>query len=163
MNEKYTIMSPFDITSKMLGPYMFSATARESLGDKMELYFQDHSFMPLFIQVCLVYVDDYILSLTVSQENYLKTDPAKLRNYDGPMKQVKALELMDKAASSISDGDLVDALIHGCVILYIPEDIWVAYSTQARAALVSDAFARCVLHCSTRLLPLRHRRALWRS
>ncbi|KAJ7236949.1 hypothetical protein C8J57DRAFT_1529735 [Mycena rebaudengoi] len=101
MNEKYTIMSPFDITSKMLGPYMFSATARESLGDKMELYFQDHSFMPLFIQ-----------------ENYLKTDPAKLRNYDGPMKQVKALELMDKAASSISDGDLVDALIHG------PEQHW---------------------------------------
>ncbi len=51
MNEKYSIMSPFDITSKMLGPYLFSATARETLGDKMELYFQDHSFIPLFIQV----------------------------------------------------------------------------------------------------------------
>lgn len=51
MNEKYTIMTPFDITIKMLGPYLFSATARETLGDKMELYFQDHSFMPLFIQV----------------------------------------------------------------------------------------------------------------
>lgn len=51
MNEKYSIMSPFDITSKILGPYLFSSTARESLGDKMELYFQDHSFMPLFIQV----------------------------------------------------------------------------------------------------------------
>ncbi|CAK5275876.1 unnamed protein product [Mycena citricolor] len=99
MNEKYTMMSPFDITSKMLGPYMFSATARESLGDKMEYYFQDHSFMPLFIQ-----------------ENYLKTEPARLRSWDGPMKQVKCLELMDRAASSISDGDLVDALIHGSVI-----------------------------------------------
>ena len=51
MNEKYTVMSPFDVTHKMLGPYLFSPTARESLGDKMELYFHDHSFMPLFIQV----------------------------------------------------------------------------------------------------------------
>ncbi|KAJ7283158.1 replication factor RFC1 C terminal domain-containing protein [Mycena rebaudengoi] len=116
MNEKYTIMSPFDITSKMLGPYMFSATARESLGDKMELYFQDHSFMPLFIQ-----------------ENYLKTDPAKLRNYDGPMKQVKALELMDKAASSISDGDLVDALIHG------PEQHWSLMPLHAVCSTVRPA------------------------
>ncbi|KAF7301137.1 Replication factor C subunit 1 [Mycena indigotica] len=96
MNEKYTIMSPFDITTKILGPYMFSSTARETLGDKMELYFQDHSFVPLFIQ-----------------ENYLKTEAARLRNYDGPMKQLKSLELMEKAAASISDGDLVDAMIHG--------------------------------------------------
>jgi replication factor C subunit 1 len=53
MNEKYAMMSPFDITNKMLGPYLFSATSRESLGDKMELYFHDHSFMPLFIQASL--------------------------------------------------------------------------------------------------------------
>jgi len=51
MNEKHAIMTPFDITSKMLGPYLFSGTARETLGEKMELYFQDHSFVPLFIQV----------------------------------------------------------------------------------------------------------------
>lgn len=51
MNEKYSHMSPFDITNKMLGPYLFSKTARETLGDKMELYFQDHSFMPLFMHV----------------------------------------------------------------------------------------------------------------
>lgn len=101
MNEKYSTMSPFDITSKMLGPYLFSHTARETLGEKMEYYFQDHSFVPLFIQ-----------------ENYLKTQPAKLRNLEGPEKILKELELMDKAASSISDGDLVDALIHG------PEQHW---------------------------------------
>jgi hypothetical protein len=117
MNEKYTIMNPFEITSKMMGPYMFSATSRESLGDKMELYFQDHAFMPLFIQVrychCrFLFPND---TLPLLKENYLKTEPARLRNYDGPMKQVKYLELMDKAASSISDGDLVDALIHGYV------------------------------------------------
>ena len=51
MNEKHSILSPFDITSKLLGPYVFSATSRETLGEKMEYYFQDHSFMPLFIQV----------------------------------------------------------------------------------------------------------------
>lgn len=53
MNEKYTVMTPFDITYKMLGPYMFSATSRETLGDKMELYFHDPSFVPLFMQVCI--------------------------------------------------------------------------------------------------------------
>ncbi|KAF4616049.1 hypothetical protein D9613_011358 [Agrocybe pediades] len=101
MNQKHSILSPFDITSKLLGPYVFSSTSRETLGDKMEYYFQDHSFVPLFIQ-----------------ENYLKTQPARVRNLDGPEKVLKELYLMDKAASSISDGDLVDALIHG------PEQHW---------------------------------------
>jgi hypothetical protein len=50
MNEKYSTMAPFDITSKMLGPYLFSHTAREALGEKMEYYFQDHAFMQPFIQ-----------------------------------------------------------------------------------------------------------------
>ncbi|KAL4241253.1 Replication factor C subunit 1 [Abortiporus biennis] len=95
MNEKNSIMTPFDITYKMLGPYLFSATARETLGEKMELYFHDHSFMPLFMQ-----------------ENYLKTQPSRVKNESGPEKILKQLELMDKAASSISDGDLVDAMIH---------------------------------------------------
>ncbi|KAK2465145.1 hypothetical protein APHAL10511_002837 [Amanita phalloides] len=96
MNEKYTVMSPFDITSKILGPQLFSATARESLGDKMDFYFQDHSFVPLFIQ-----------------ENYIRSQPARARNLVGPEKVLKELELMDSAASAISDGDLVDSLIHG--------------------------------------------------
>ncbi|KAF8959445.1 replication factor RFC1 C terminal domain-containing protein [Flammula alnicola] len=101
MNQKHSIMTPFDITSKLLGPYVYSSTSRETLGDKMEYYFQDHSFVPLFIQ-----------------ENYLKTTPARVRNLDGPEKILKELQLMDRAASSISDGDLVDALIHG------PEQHW---------------------------------------
>ncbi|KAF9457260.1 replication factor RFC1 C terminal domain-containing protein [Collybia nuda] len=116
MNEKYSIMSPFDITSKMLGPYLFSATARETLGDKMELYFQDHSFVPLFIQ-----------------ENYLKTQPARLRGLEGPEKTLKELELMDRAASSISDGDLVDALIHG------PEQHWGLMPLHAVCSAVRPA------------------------
>lgn len=51
MNEKYAVMTPFNIIQKMLGPYMFGPTSRETLGDKMELYFQDYSFVPLFVQV----------------------------------------------------------------------------------------------------------------
>lgn len=48
-----------------------------------------------------------------SQENYLKTEPSKLKNESGPEKSLRHLQLMYRAASSISDGDLVDALIHG--------------------------------------------------
>ncbi|EEB98765.1 hypothetical protein MPER_01672, partial [Moniliophthora perniciosa FA553] len=116
MNEKYTIMSPFDITTKVLGPYLFSATSRETLGDKMEYYFQDHSFVPLFIQ-----------------ENYLKSQPARIRNEDGPDKVLKHLQLMDKAASSISDADLVDGLIHG------PEQHWSLMPLHAICSTVRPA------------------------
>lgn len=49
-------MTPFNIIQKMLGPYMFSSTSRETLNDKMELYFHDHSFVPLFIQVRFIHL-----------------------------------------------------------------------------------------------------------
>ncbi|KAH6890105.1 purine nucleotide binding protein [Coprinopsis sp. MPI-PUGE-AT-0042] len=116
MNEKHQILSPFDITSKVLGPYLFSATSRETLGDKMEYYFQDHSFVPLFIQ-----------------ENYLKSQPARLKNYEGPERVMKELRLMDQAAASISDGDLVDALIHG------PEQHWGLMPLHAVCSTVRPA------------------------
>ncbi|KAF8607490.1 DNA replication factor C, large subunit [Ceratobasidium sp. AG-I] len=96
VNEKYSIKSPFEITNQILGPYTFSATSRYTLNDKIEMYFHDHSFVPLFIQ-----------------ENYLKTQPAKVSKLSGVQAQLKQLQLMDQAASSISDGDLVDAMIHG--------------------------------------------------
>lgn len=40
-------------------------------------------------------------------------EPAKCRGLEGPDLAMKKLELMDRAASSISDGDLVDTMIHG--------------------------------------------------
>ena len=52
----------------------------------------------------------------LEQENYIRSQPARVRNLDGPEKILKQLELMDRAASSISDGDLVDSLIHGYVL-----------------------------------------------
>jgi replication factor C subunit 1 len=99
-NEKSAIMTPFNVISKMFGPYTFSATSRETLGEKMEYYFHDHQFMGLFVQ-----------------ENYLKAQPAALRNLSGKEKAFKELQLMDRAASSISDGDLIDGMIHGYALL----------------------------------------------
>ncbi|KAL1723420.1 replication factor RFC1 C terminal domain-containing protein [Schizophyllum commune] len=116
-NEKYAMMTPFDITHKILGPYMFSATARETLNDKMELYFQDFSFMPLFIQ-----------------ENYLKMSPARVRNLDGPEKEMKLMKLMERASMAVSDGDLVDALIHG------PEQHWGLMPLHAVCSTVRPAY-----------------------
>ena len=116
MNEKYSVMTPFNVIIKVLGPYMFSSTCRETLSDKMEYYFHDHGFVPLFMQVLppapLLLVS---LSLTgMPQENYLRSTPARLQNEaEGPDKQMKHIELIEKAASSLSDADLVDAMIHG--------------------------------------------------
>ena len=50
-------MTPFNVINKMLGPYLFSSTARESLGDKMELYFHDPSFVPLIMQVLSYFLE----------------------------------------------------------------------------------------------------------
>ncbi|KDQ52029.1 hypothetical protein JAAARDRAFT_210788 [Jaapia argillacea MUCL 33604] len=116
MNEKYSIMTPFNVTAKLLGPYVFSATSRESLGDKQQYYFHDPSFMPLFIQ-----------------ENYLRAQPAQIRNLDGPPQALKALELLDQAASSISDGDMIDAMIHG------PEQHWSLMPLHAICSTVRPA------------------------
>ncbi|KAI0655304.1 DNA replication factor C, large subunit [Cubamyces menziesii] len=116
MNEKYSVMTPFGVTNKMLGPQMFSPTSRETLGDKIELYFHDPSFVPLFIQ-----------------ENYLKTQPSRIRNTDGPEKILKHLELMSKAADSISDGDIVDSLIHG------PNQYWSLMPLHAVCSTVRPA------------------------
>lgn len=100
-----------------MGPYLFSPTARETLSDKIELYFHDYSFIPLFVQ-----------------ENYLKFEPARLRSVSNPReKTIKQLRLMDKAASSISDADLVDALIHG------PEQHWSLMPLHAVTSTVRPA------------------------
>jgi replication factor C subunit 1 len=131
-NEKYSLMTPFNVISKMFGPYTFSATSRETLGEKMEYYFHDHQFMGLFVQ-----------------ENYLKAAPARLRNLEGKERALQELKLMDKAASSISDGDLIDTMIHGCVSLRLilsfahslssPEQHWALMPLHAVCAFVRPA------------------------
>jgi replication factor C subunit 1 len=94
--EKHVILKPWDITSKILGAGMFAANSKATLNDKIELYFNDHEFSYLMLQ-----------------ENYLNTQPMRASAFDGPERTLKLLELTEKAAESISDGDLVDRLIHG--------------------------------------------------
>ena len=113
-NEKYSVLTPFNVVQKILGPYMFSATSRDTLNEKIELYFHDYSFVPLFIQVGPTMLR-HAAYLFVQQENYLKTNPSRVRDLDGPRKALKQLKLMEKASESISDGDLVDSLIHGYI------------------------------------------------
>jgi replication factor C subunit 1 len=94
--EKHVILKPWDITQKILGGGMFAASSKATLNEKIELYFNDHEFSPLMLQ-----------------ENYLGTHPMQALSYSGKEKNMKTLELASQAADSISDGDLVDRMIHG--------------------------------------------------
>lgn len=99
MNEKNAIQTPWTLYSQLFGPQAFSAVSGMTFDDKLGLYYQDFSILPLFVQ-----------------DNYLKTKFSKSSSCHGMEKTLKDLELMTKAAEAISDGDLVDAMIHGCVL-----------------------------------------------
>lgn len=95
--EKHIILKPWDITGKILGGGMFASTSKATLNEKIELYFNDHEFSPLMLQ-----------------ENYLGTNPILTNQApNDKMRRLKHLDLVCKAADSISDGDLVDRMIHG--------------------------------------------------
>ena len=94
--EKNIILKPWDIIAKIMRPQMFAESGGSTLNQKTELYFNDHEF-----------------SYLMMQENYLKSNPSRLGNYANKERNLKWLELADSAASSISDGDLVDRMIHG--------------------------------------------------
>jgi len=95
--EKHVVLKPWDICHKLLGGGMFAPTSKATLNDKIELYFNDHEFTPLMIQ-----------------ENYLTAKPARAQNADSPKEHgLKVMRLVDQAAEAISDGDLVDRMIHG--------------------------------------------------
>lgn len=96
-NSKPGLHTPFSLYSELSSPYMFSATSRKTLNDKADLYFQDHSFVPLMVA-----------------ENYVKARPVLAsKEPQGDRQRLKTLELLRKASESISDGDLVDRMIHG--------------------------------------------------
>lgn len=114
--EKHVILKPWDIVNKILRPQMFSASSTATLNDKTELYFNDHE-----------------MSYLMLQENYLKTNPTLANNYHGKERDMKLLELMDNAASSISDGDIVDRMIHGS------QQQWSLMPTHAIFSFVAPA------------------------
>lgn len=94
--EKHVILKPWDIVGKILRAEMFAQSSTATLNDKIELYFNDHEFSYLMLQ-----------------ENYLKTRMSQASNVSGKAHNLKLLELAEGAAASISDGDLVDRMIHG--------------------------------------------------
>ncbi|KAL7944356.1 replication factor RFC1 C terminal domain-containing protein [Trichoderma barbatum] len=116
--EKHVVLKPWDICQKMLAGGLFAPASKATLNDKIELYFNDHEFSFLMIQ-----------------ENYLRTKPMALSGsgYSGREATLKALELFDQAAESISDGDLVDRMIHG------PQQHWSLMPTHAVFSTVRPA------------------------
>ena len=114
--EKHVILKPWDIVSKILGGGMFAPSSTSTLNDKIELYFNDHEFSSLMLQ-----------------ENYLGTNPIQSSQYTGKEKNLKILELVDDAAESISDGDLVDRIIHGS------QQQWALMPTHAVFSFVRPA------------------------
>ncbi|KAF4437972.1 replication factor C subunit 1 [Fusarium austroafricanum] len=116
--EKHVILKPWDICQKMLAGGLFAPASKSTLNDKIELYFNDHEFSFLMIQ-----------------ENYLRTKPMALngKGYNPREMKLKALELFDNAAESISDGDLVDRMIHG------PQQHWSLMPTHAVFSTVRPA------------------------
>ncbi|KAL3489877.1 replication factor RFC1 C terminal domain-containing protein [Aspergillus germanicus] len=114
--EKHIVLKPWDIVGKILSPQMFSPSSSATLNDKAELYFNDHEFSHLMLQ-----------------ENYLRTRPTRANNYQGREQKLKLLELADNAASSFSDGDLVDRMIHGS------QQQWSLMPTHAMFSFVRPA------------------------
>ncbi|GAC93876.1 hypothetical protein PHSY_001443 [Pseudozyma hubeiensis SY62] len=95
-NAKTGLSTPFSLYSDLSAPGMFNANSKKTLNDKADLYFQDHSFVPLMVA-----------------ENYVKARPVLASKEVGGKQQLKHLELLRRASESISDGDLVDRMIHG--------------------------------------------------
>jgi len=114
--EKNIILRPWDIVSKILGGGMFASSSTSTLNDKIELYFNDHEFSSLMLQ-----------------ENYLGTRPMLANPYSGKEYNLKALELSEQAAASISDGDLIDRMIHGS------QQQWALMPTHAVFSFVRPA------------------------
>ncbi|OBT46632.1 hypothetical protein VE00_01752 [Pseudogymnoascus sp. WSF 3629] len=122
--EKHIVLKPWDICHKLLGSGMFAPSSKSTLNDKIELYFNDHEFSYLMIQ-----------------ENYLRTRPLMPPNQNlSPREQrLKTLELADKAAESISDGDLVDRMIHGSQQQWSLMPVHAVFSSVRPASFMSGA------------------------
>ncbi len=122
--EKHVILKPWDIVSKILGGGMFTPNSTFTLNDKIELYFNDHEFSSLMLQ-----------------ENYLGTSPILTNSYGGKDRNLKLLELVDNAAESISDGDLVDRMIHGSQQQWSLMPTHAVFSFVRPASFVSGSMA----------------------
>ncbi|TFK90047.1 RFC1-domain-containing protein [Polyporus arcularius HHB13444] len=117
--ERRPVMNPFGATHQLLGSRTSGTSSMDMLEADIDLYFHDPAMVPLFVQ-----------------ENYLKTTPDRLHAVVGPRKVVEHLELMDKAARSLSDADIVDAKIHGSTQYWSLLPVHAVQSTVNPASLV---------------------------
>ncbi|GJJ70064.1 replication factor C subunit 1 [Entomortierella parvispora] len=112
-SEKYVAMNPFQIAEQLLVESNYRAL---SLGDKFDAYFNDYQLAPLMIQ-----------------ENYVRMNPTDAR---GPNSELDSIELMSKAADSLSDADLVDTMIHGSAQQWSLMPVHAAFSCVRPASFV---------------------------
>ncbi|KAF9206942.1 hypothetical protein BGZ49_001536 [Haplosporangium sp. Z 27] len=108
-SEKYVALNPFQIAEQLLVETNYRAL---SVADKFDMYFNDYQLAPLMIQ-----------------ENYVRMNPTDARN-----DSIDAIDLMSKAADSLSDADLVDTLIHGSA------QHWSLMPTHAAFSCVRPSF-----------------------
>ncbi|KAF9933296.1 hypothetical protein FBU30_005880 [Linnemannia zychae] len=110
-SEKYVALNPFQIAEQLLVNTNYRAL---SLADKFDTYFNDYQLAPLMIQ-----------------ENYVRMNPTES---GGSPSSLETMELMSKAADSLSDADLVDTMIHGS------SQHWSLMNTHAAFSCVRPAF-----------------------
>ncbi|CAG8597353.1 599_t:CDS:10 [Diversispora eburnea] len=102
-SEKDADMNLWEMAYMILGTSTWNPRNKSNLNDKLDLYFLESDLLPLMIQ-----------------ENYLKIKPERatgfVKNNEGNphfLEQLVTMEALSKAADCISDGDLVDRMIHG--------------------------------------------------
>ncbi|KHJ31490.1 putative subunit of heteropentameric replication factor [Erysiphe necator] len=122
--EKHIVLKPWDICHKLLSGGLFASSSNATLNDKIELYFNDHEFSYLMIQ-----------------ENYLATKPSSIGDCLGRDAKLKILKITDDAAQSISDGDLVDRMIHGSQQQWSLMPTHAIFSTVRPASFVAGQMA----------------------
>jgi replication factor C subunit 1 len=83
-------MTPFDVIGKLTNQTSFRSA---TINEKIDLYFQDYSLIPLMVQ-----------------ENYIKVTPAMARESGLQGRNLNAthVKLLSEAAEAISMGDLLD-------------------------------------------------------
>ncbi|WFD35957.1 DNA replication factor C complex subunit Rfc1 [Malassezia cuniculi] len=116
-HKKPTMQTPFSLYGELTSPQRFGPLNSQSLGDKLDYYFQDHAFVPLMVA-----------------ENYLKSNPARAaKEPQGAARDREHLRLLAHASASISDGDIIDTMIHG------PQQHWSLMPHHGMASSVRPA------------------------
>ncbi|TIC28236.1 DNA replication factor C, large subunit [Wallemia mellicola] len=122
-NQKFSIQTPWTVMSNLFSPHMFGPTNQKPLAAKADYYFHDHSLIPLFVQ-----------------ENYVKCNPVKARDSDHNRSEFNRIKCLSDAADAISDGDLVDSMIHGSQQQWSLMPIHAIHSTVRPASFMYGGF-----------------------